>query len=134
YTQEKARLLADKRQDPDFKHIEESFVRVLNIAKESERMSINESLFETESETELYKALLSVEDSYAKAKESRLAGESLAQLTKLAEPISLFFEKNMVMADDEACRQNRLALVGKISFLLKDFADFKVIEWKRQTT
>ena len=38
----------------------------------------------------------------------------------------------MVMADDDQVKGNRLALVEKISNLIKEYADLTVIEWKQQ--
>jgi glycyl-tRNA synthetase beta subunit len=47
---------------------------------------------------------------------------------KLIPSINAFFDKVLVMAEDEKIKQNRLALVGKIAGLSDDIADFSKLE------
>lgn len=131
YTTEKARLLSKKRNEASFKEIEEALVRVLNLAKKREDLDIDPTLFETESEEILYKQYKNVYDDYIKVNKQGGAAEALAYLSELASPIHMFFEHNMVMTDDEQLRNNRLALLYKIAFLIDDFADLSAIQWKQ---
>lgn len=131
YTTEKARLLSKKRNEASFKEIEEALVRVLNLAKKREELDIDPTLFETESEEILYKQYKNVYDDYIKVNKQGGAAEALAYLSELASPIHMFFEHNMVMTDDEQLRNNRLALLYKIAFLIDDFADLSAIQWKQ---
>ena len=51
----------------------------------------------------------------------------LNQLAALREPIDNFFENVMVMADDEAVKNNRLAVLGKLQGLFMFTADISVL-------
>src|ERR1700719_4695210 len=51
----------------------------------------------------------------------------LRLLTKLHEPIQLFFEKVLVMAPEDQIRQNRLALLQQVRMLFDQLADFAQI-------
>jgi Glycyl-tRNA synthetase, beta subunit len=56
------------------------------------------------------------------------AGEehaALELLAELREPINRFFDAVMVMADDAAVRDNRLALLAGIADMTSAFADFR---------
>ncbi len=47
----------------------------------------------------------------------------LNELADLRDPVDRFFDDVMVMADDEAVRDNRLALLGELRALFLDVAD-----------
>lgn len=130
YTRSKASLLSHKRNEPSFKAVEESLVRVLNLAKE-DSTDVNEQLFETESEKELYTIFQSVQTEFNIFNNDNNAEEALNILTKLAEPINNFFDNNMVMHEDLKVRDNRLALISEIAELINSFANLKIIEWKQ---
>ena len=49
--------------------------------------------------------------------------DSLRRLAELRTPIDSFFDDVMVMTDDEALRDNRLALLGELRALFLDVAD-----------
>ncbi|WP_163970027.1 glycine--tRNA ligase subunit beta [Oceanobacillus halotolerans] len=132
YTIEKARLLSKKRHDEQYKFYQESFVRILKLSKADNPTKVDESIFETSSEKELYRMYDIAKEAYQKAKENQDALDALNQLDKLAQPIHEFFENNMVMAKDETIRNNRQSLVTLIAQLIYDFADLAAIEWKQQ--
>lgn len=131
YAAEKAELLAQKRNDPTFRLIQESLVRTMNLGKKHHETTIDESLFQTDSEAQLYKEFLVIHEAFNEAEQNLNAKEALNQLSKLADPIRSFFEHTMVMAEDEALKHNRLALVHLISNLIEQYADMTQIEWKQ---
>jgi len=47
----------------------------------------------------------------------------LAALATLREPVDTFFDDVMVMADDDAVKANRLALLGQLRTLFLQLAD-----------
>lgn len=53
--------------------------------------------------------------------------ETLQTLAKLHEPIDDFFDKVMVMVDDEAIRQNRLILLSQLRNLFLQIADISLL-------
>lgn len=132
YSLDKAKLLSDKRDDPSFKSVEESLVRVMNLSdKADEKQTIDEALFETASEKQLYDDLLTIETAFDLQQDKYDANAALNELAKLEMPIHQFFEYNMVMADDESIKQNRLALVLRIAKLIEQYANMTLIEWKQ---
>ncbi|WP_156290704.1 glycine--tRNA ligase subunit beta [Oceanobacillus salinisoli] len=131
YTEKKAKLLSDKRNDASFKPVQEALVRVLNLANKTDYTNVAASQFETESEKGLYDTFLGIVDEYRQANKELDADVALKCLSKLAEPIHAFFDHNMVMAEDEEVRNNRLGLVNVIAETIIEFADLSLIEWKQ---
>jgi glycyl-tRNA synthetase beta chain len=52
---------------------------------------------------------------------------ALTEVSRLRQPIDLFFEKVMVMVDDEQVRANRLALLQTLLAEFSTIADFSEI-------
>lgn len=131
FTEKKARVLSEKRNDPNFKSVEEALVRVLNLAGKTENMNIDTKLFETESEKVLFETYQNIVTDYNLALDNFDADGALLQLSHLSNPIHDFFDNNMVMADDDNVRNNRLALVNHIANMIKNYAELTLIEWKQ---
>src|SRR5699024_6142637 len=131
YTTAKAGLLSEKRNDEQFKNVQEALVRILNLAKKAEQTEINPEIFATDSEKVLYERYQAASVAYKQADMRQDAEEALAQLGSLADPIHTFFEHNMVMAQDQQLKNNRLALVNNIALLINDFADLSEVQWKQ---
>lgn len=131
YTIAKARLLSEKRNDLSFKDIEEALVRVLNLSKDKDNRTVDESLLSTISEQSLYNEYIEVNKQFQILNAEQKEIESLELLSELANPINEFFENNMVMAEDLNLRKNRLALVNNIAILIENYADLTLIQWKQ---
>ncbi|MEK8131804.1 glycine--tRNA ligase subunit beta [Paenibacillus filicis] len=102
----------------------ESFNRVCNLAAKAESREVNASLFAEAAEGALYEQGQRVHGQFIQAvAEARLA-EAYDLLSSLSAPITDFFDAVMVMADDEAIRRNRLALLAGVAEDIKAFADF----------
>lgn len=54
--------------------------------------------------------------------------EALSQLAGIRDSVDTFFDNVMVMADDEAVKQNRLALLSQLSGLFLEIADISVLQ------
>src|SRR5699024_456919 len=85
------------------------------LAKKAAHTEVSADLFETPSEKSLFEQYQTVLDDYKTANDKQDATVALAELSKLADPIHDFFDHNMVMAEDEQIRNNRLALVNNIA-------------------
>lgn len=107
-----------------FKESIENLTRVFNLADKQEiPVFIDSNLFENVSERELYnteEALVMISDSWS----------NLMELTFLAAFIQRFFADTMIMVDDFAVRNNRLALLKKIADKARQLADFSLINTK----
>lgn len=133
YALEKAAILSKKRNDPAFKPIEESLVRVINFAKKSNNdLPVNHTHFESITEQQLFETYKEVYSKFHKANDNCQAETALHYLAELSCPIHAFFEHNMVMDDNEAIRNNRISLISHIANLIIIFADLSLIEWKQQ--
>lgn len=133
YTVDKAKLLSTKRNDLSFKPVEEALVRVLNLAKQAKDLHVNEELFQTDSEQELFEQFNRISNDYYEATEQLNANKALDYLSMLANPINNFFDHNMVMDDNEQIRSNRLALLKNIAKMIDHYADLTEIQWKQKT-
>ena len=90
------------------------------------RYTVQPELFTEPAEKELYEA-------YQKARASLSPDSSMTAVVEalrdiLVEPINAFFDKVMVMTEDESVRQNRLALLQDIRDLTKGYADFSELQ------
>jgi len=87
-----------------------------------QRIESREQLLREEEERNLYQALQTVNHQPA------TINELLETIVALLPAINAFFDKVLVMAEDEAVRQNRLALVGQVADLSKGLADLSKLE------
>ncbi|MEC0255415.1 glycine--tRNA ligase subunit beta [Paenibacillus lautus] len=113
----------------DFKTTVESFNRVSNLAAKAGKAAVNPELFTETEEGKLYEAWNAIREDYHAALEAADGERSLSLLGGLKEPITGFFDSVMVMAEDEAVRANRLALLSGIDGDLKRYADFTKLVW-----
>lgn len=121
---ETAALLAEKAQEDNFKSAVESLSRVFNLAEKAQgQTAVNPALFENQEEKDLAAAIEKVELT------SDLAA-NLDQLFALSPVIDAFFDHTMVMAEDEAVRNNRLALLSSLTAKAGQLAQFNQINTK----
>ncbi|NDI33709.1 glycine--tRNA ligase subunit beta [Chengkuizengella sediminis] len=112
---------------PDIKIIVESFNRVENLASKAEDEIIIEEHFEETVEIELFKTWEQIHPTFTEKLNASLEFEALEMLKQLQTPITAFFEKVMVMSEDENLKRNRLALLANISSDIVKIADFQKI-------
>ncbi len=71
----------------------------------------------------MFAALGEARDDVRPMLDERRYTEALKRLATLREPVDTFFDDVMVMADDTAVRNNRLALLSELRALFLDIAD-----------
>jgi glycyl-tRNA synthetase beta chain len=115
-----AKLLTDFADSEAGQAVAAANKRIANILKKAGKISTNidESLFVETAEKDLFKALNTAEGSFPND-----AGDQLKMLASLREPVDAFFDGVMVMADDEAIKANRLALLARLRGLFLRLAD-----------
>jgi glycyl-tRNA synthetase beta chain len=96
---------------------------ILRQAEVTETGDIDEKLLEDGAERALYDALVSAEGTVRPMLDEREYTRALQELAALREPVDRFFDDVMVMADDDAVRSNRLALLAGLRALFLDVAD-----------
>ncbi len=125
----KARIvaLAEFATHSDFEPLAVAFKRVGNIIKEGTDAPIDPALFEDAAESALYEAFSAVKATV----ESRVAAgswlDALIEIATLRGPVDAFFDRVMVMAEDQRVRTNRLALLTAIARMFSRIADFAKI-------
>jgi len=100
--------------------------RIANILKKADTVSgaaVKEKLLSDTAEQALWSALTSARTTVAPMLESREYTSALTTLAELRGPVDTFFDDVMVMVDDNATRNNRLALLGELRALFLDVAD-----------
>jgi glycyl-tRNA synthetase beta chain len=97
----------------------------MNILKGLEsQKEVNPNLFCEEPERNLYQSFLWAKDKIDNYLIQRDYRAVLSEMVKLKRVIDEFFDHVMVMVEEQAIRQNRLALLEKISKLFLRIADF----------
>jgi len=96
---------------------------ILRKAGDPEGLKVTKKRLELDAEKSLHNALLNAREKVAPMLEHRRYAEVLNQLADLRDPVDRFFDDVMVMADDEAVRNNRLALLSELRALFLDVAD-----------
>ncbi|WP_263706026.1 glycine--tRNA ligase subunit beta [Shouchella tritolerans] len=124
----KARLLTERAEEQEFKEVTESLSRVTNLAKKAPKGGlVSKDLFDNETESRLLAATLEVEFGLAEAWKSKDAFAAYQVLAQCRDTINTFFDHTMVMADNEAIRNNRLALLDRLAKSIQSYADFQKI-------
>lgn len=88
---------------------------------------INTSLFSEHAETDLFKAFEQVSSDLGKLTEQSNYPLALTKLSSLKNALDSFFDSVMIMADDTAVKQNRIALVSHIRKQFLSIADISVL-------
>ena len=106
----------------------QAFVRVGNLAKKAECADVSIDLLQNDAEKKLHKAYQVVSD-----KVETLIAEfdyvaAINEMVNLTQPIDEFFANVMVMDENEAIRNNRLALLNKITMMTMQVIDFSKIK------
>jgi len=100
--------------------------RIANILRKAgnpEGLEVEPKLLELDGERALHNALQNSHEKVAPMLEQRRYAEILNELAGLRDSVDRFFDEVMVMADDEAVKNNRLALLGELRALFLDVAD-----------
>ncbi len=100
--------------------------RVGNILKKStadNTVTVNESLLAEDAEKKLYATLSALSKKVEPMFDAGDYEAALSQLSSLRDPVDAFFDSVMVMADDEAIKNNRIALLNTMNQLFLRAAD-----------
>jgi glycyl-tRNA synthetase beta chain len=109
----------------DFESIVIGFKRAMNILKGSpSKREMSSSLFTESAEKSLYQSFLKVKESINRFLNQKDYEGVLFEMTQMKKPIDEFFDGVMVMVEEEAIRNNRLALLDEIGRLFLRIADF----------
>jgi glycyl-tRNA synthetase beta chain len=117
--------LREAKEWQDFQSIVIGFKRAMNILKGATyKGEVNPSLFTESSEKNLYRSFFKAKERINSHLNKRDYPSALLEMTQMRKPIDDFFDGVMVMVEDEAIRNNRLALLDGIGQLFLRIADF----------
>ena len=116
--------LQQVKKEPDFEPLAIAFKRAVNILSGTEAAAVNTRLFESPAETALHQKYVSIVQPVQAFMNGREYLAALKLIATLRPEVDAFFDGVMVMVDDIALRNNRLALLHEISSLFENFADF----------
>ncbi|QJC52543.1 glycine--tRNA ligase subunit beta [Paenibacillus albicereus] len=132
-TVKRAAILLARAAGPEqveFKTVVDALTRSANLAAKAESdAAVDAAKLEAGAERRLHEAYEQVSGRYRSALDAGDAATALGLLTELREPITAFFDSVMVMAEDEAVRRNRLALLSGIAKDAARYADFSKLVW-----
>jgi glycyl-tRNA synthetase beta chain len=123
--------LAEVKRRPDFVPLAVTFKRVANIQEKVQSAGTappDLALFREEAEGRLHSVLADVKNRAASEKGTGNYAAALRTIAEIKPAVDEFFDKVLVMADDEALRNNRLALMREVGALFADVADFRKIQ------
>jgi glycyl-tRNA synthetase beta chain len=116
------------RKSKNFEPLAVSFKRVRRILEKAnlgdEVLTINKDLFEKDAERELYAAMRKAAGTVSEDKRAGRYQEALEEIAGLRKAVDQFFLDVLVMAEDEAVRKNRLALLAELLREFTTIADF----------
>ncbi|MBE0493678.1 MAG: glycine--tRNA ligase subunit beta [Thiomicrospira sp.] len=100
--------------------------RIQNILRKMDGewpLDVDSNLFEQPAETQLWQAIEALREQVSSQIAARDYTQALTTLAQIREPVDQFFDQVMVMADDEALKRNRLAMLNQIHQLFLAVAD-----------
>ncbi|HVO58830.1 MAG TPA: glycine--tRNA ligase subunit beta [Dongiaceae bacterium] len=117
------------RKSRNFEPLTVSFKRIRKILEKAalpagEAQVVSPQLFESDAERGLYAAMQSAAPRVNEQKRLGQYKEALEVIAGLRPQVDKFFEQVMVMAEDEAVRKNRLALLAELLREFSTIADF----------
>ena len=124
---ERVKALADLKGREDFEPLAVAFKRIGNIIKGGLDRSVDPALFEASCEQELFQAFQQVRNDVETSVAQGNYTAALRSVATLRTSVDAFFDGVMVMAKDEAVRNNRLALLTDVARLFRGIADFSRI-------
>lgn len=123
-------LEAARTEQPEvFEDLATAYARANNLRDASLGCEVDEALL-SEVEHALVCAVAEAEQNVSSALESNDYAAALAELASLRKPIDMFFEKIMVMDEDQALRENRLRLLNRFVAVFANVADFAKLSSK----
>ena len=129
----RAEAVSKVRVSADFESISGAFKRMKNILRQATEktkviaMRVDSSGLQEESEKELAALIPQTVASVAKLRAAQDYEGALLEIAKLRPAIDKFFDKVMVMVDDDNLRANRLALLQTVVKEFSTIADFSEI-------
>ena len=135
----RAEAVSKVRGSADFESISVAFKRIKNILRQANAAgrrigsTVDPSAFREEAERDLGTRIPEIASAADRLRQARDYSQALTEISKIRPTVDAFFDKVMVMVEDDELRANRLAL---LQTMLKEFstiADFSEIVTEGKT-
>jgi len=104
------------------------FTRANNISRNfPHRGEVREELLQEEAERVLYQTMKEIQGTFCEKMRKREYEEALEMFSSLLPALNTFFDRVLVMCDEEALRENRLRLMKSIVEMWSEFADMSLL-------
>ena len=129
----RAEAVSEVRGSEDFASISVAFKRIKNILRQANETKktiaaqLDAGSLTEDSEKQLAALMPGIAARVRELREQGNYGQALVEISRLRKPVDLFFDKVMVMVDDERVRANRLALLQQLLNEFSTIADFSEI-------
>jgi glycyl-tRNA synthetase beta chain len=120
----RVKALQQLKQAPDFEPLAIAFKRVVNILSGTDAGPVDTALLQHPAEIALHEKYAALSRQVISLMDSKEYLAALKCIATLRPEVDAFFDGVMVMVEDVALRNNRLALLHEIGSLFKNFADF----------
>lgn len=121
-----AKTLNEWVEKPIWAEVLPAFSRCVRMTRDlKDVFTVDESVLVEEEEKMLHELVLKAEHNLAGRFSLDMA---LEQIIFLVTPINAFFDKVLVMAEDQALRESRLGILQRIAGLIKPYADLSKLE------
>ncbi|TVR58520.1 MAG: glycine--tRNA ligase subunit beta [Candidatus Competibacteraceae bacterium] len=127
----RVRAVGAFRELPEAASLAAANKRIRNILRKVETVlpfEVRPDLLAEDAEQALAGRLAELSSEVMPLMEIGLYGEALNRLAGLREPVDAFFDRVLVMAEDPALRDNRIALLNELSSLFLRVADFSRLQ------
>jgi len=120
----------------EFKDQVIAIVRLVNMLKQAQQWKVRipqvvrEDLLREKEEKELYELRMKLEGKIESLLNKQKYVEAYQELSRFEEPIHNFFDKVLVMSEEENLRKNRLSLLNGIGKFFNSIADFTQLQVK----
>jgi glycyl-tRNA synthetase beta chain len=129
----RAAAVSEVRGSADFSSISIAFKRIKNILRQADEdgkriaPEFDTSLLRQDEERVLATQIPEIAQAVASFGQSREYSRALAEIARIRPAVDAFFDKVMVMVEDEALRANRLVLLQTLLQEFSTIADFSEI-------
>ncbi len=133
YSALRLKALDALKKSPHFEPLILMAKRVNNILRGLPSYKVNADLFSEKEERELFSTFAIIKENVSPLIASGDFAKAQNMIFRMQAPLTSFFDRVLVMAEDKKIRQNRLALLQAISELLLQVADYSqvVVEGKK---
>lgn len=122
------------RKQPDFQPLITAFKRSANILKQADKLNlkvpseVSQALFREEAERSLFARVNGMRADIEALKKNRDYSEVLYRMVGIKPDVDMFFDKVMVMVEEQDLKLNRLALLKYATGIFFELMDFSLLQ------